>query len=190
MKTAFIIFDKLTALDFIGIYDPLSRLKSMSILPDFEWRICACTAEVMDDRGLRIVANSVKEPLDSYDMVIVPGGFGTRALIRDAEFVQWLRTCEPCPLKVSVCTGALLLGAAGFLKNKRATTHPSAFRELEPFCGCVLDERIVDENDVITARGVTAGIDLGLYLVEKLAGRDARVHIAKQMDYPYLSFGP
>lgn len=186
MNTAFIIFDKLTALDFIGIYDPLSRLRSMNILPDFEWRICACTTEVMDDRGLRFAVERVKEPLDSYDMVVVPGGIGTRALVHDAAFIQWLKTCEPCRLKVSVCTGALLLGAAGFLKGKRATTHPSAFRELEPFCGGVLDERIVDEGDVITARGVTAGIDLGLYLVEKLAGRDARAHISKQMDYPYV----
>lgn len=132
-----------------------------------------------------MAADSVNEPLEHYDLVVVPGGLGTRALIHDDEFVQWLRTSEPCRLKVSVCTGALLLGAAGFLKNKRATTHPSAFRELEPFCDCVLDERIVDEDDVITARGVTAGIDLGLHLVERLAGRDARAHIAKQMDYPH-----
>ena len=186
MKAAFIIFDKLTALDFIGIYDPLSRLKSMSILPDFGWRICAYTSEVMDDRGLRLAAESVKEPLDSYDLVIVPGGIGTRTLSRDPGFIEWLRTCGPCKLKVSVCTGALLLGAAGCLKNKRATTHPAAFQELEPFCACVLEQRIVDEHDVITARGVTAGIDLGLYLVEKFAGPDARARIAKQMDYPYV----
>jgi transcriptional regulator GlxA family with amidase domain len=187
LRAAFIIFDKLTALDFIGIYDPLSRLKTMRTLPDFEWRICARTREVMDDRGLRFVAECVKEPLDRYDMVVVPGGFGTRELVHDPEFIEWLRTCEPCKLKVSVCTGALLLGAAGFLKDKRATTHPNAFRELEPFCRSVLDARIVDERDVITARGVSSAIDLGLYLVEKLAGADARMQIAKQMDYPYLS---
>src|SRR2546426_12137940 len=103
-------------------------------------------------------------------MVIVPGGLGTRALSRDAGFIQWLRTCEPCRLKVSVCTGASLLGAAGFLKGRRATTHPSAFRELEPFCGSVLDARIVDEQDVIPGGGGTPAIDLGLYLVHKRAG--------------------
>jgi cyclohexyl-isocyanide hydratase len=118
-------------------------------------------------------------------MVVVPGGFGTRALVHDAGFIQWLKTCEPCKWKVSVCTGALLLGAAGFLKGKRATTHPSAFRELEPFCVSVLDARIVDEQDVITGRGVTSAIDLGLYLVQKLAGSEARARIARQMDYPY-----
>ena len=186
LKAAFIIFDKLTMLDLIGIYDPLSRLKSMKILADFDWRICACTPEVSDDRGLRLAADVVKEPLGHYDMVIVPGGFGTRTLVHDAAFIQWLRTCQPCKIKVSVCTGALLLGAAGFLKGKRATTHPTAFAELAPFCAGVIDARIVDDQDVITGGGVTSAIDLGLYLVQKLAGVEARMRIAKQMDYPYV----
>jgi cyclohexyl-isocyanide hydratase len=73
------------------------------------------------------------------------------------------------PLKVSVCTGALLLGAAGFLQGRRATTHPSVYKELEPYCGMVVRERVVDEGDVITAGGVSASIDLGLHLVERLA---------------------
>src|SRR3954469_12710486 len=158
----------------------------MNILSDFEWRICARTAEVADDRGLRFVADSVNEPLDGYDLVVVPGGFGTRELIHDPDLIQWLETCEPWKLKVSVCTGALLLGAAGFLKGKRATTHPNNFQELEPFCSSVLDARIVDEHDVITGRGVTSAIDLGLYLVDRLAGPDARTRIARQMDYPYV----
>jgi cyclohexyl-isocyanide hydratase len=89
-------------------------------------------------------------------------------------------------LKTSVCTGALLLGAAGFLAGKRATTHPNAFEELKPYCATVIAaRRIVDEGEVVTARGVTASIDLGLHLVERIAGREARARIAKQMDYPY-----
>ncbi len=88
-------------------------------------------------------------------------------------------------LKASVCTGALLLGAAGFLKGKRATTHPNNFDELAPYCAEVVDERVVDEGDIVTARGVTSAIDLGLYLVERLASAAARARIAKQMDYPY-----
>jgi cyclohexyl-isocyanide hydratase len=77
----------------------------------------------------------------------------------------------------------VLLGAAGFLEGKRATTHRTAFEELRPFCREVIDRRIVDEGDIITARGVTSAIDLGLYLCEKLAGREARERIQKQMDY-------
>ena len=139
-----------------------------------------------DDRELIMVPTAIQEPLQSYDVLVVPGGYGTRTLIHDKHFIEWLKTAEPCKLKVSVCTGALLLGAAGFLKGKRATTHPSALQELKSFCQTVLENRIVDEGNVITAGGVSSGIDEGLYVVEKLAGREARLKIAKQMDYPYL----
>jgi cyclohexyl-isocyanide hydratase len=185
MQAAFVVFDRMTSLDFIGFYDPVTRLKSMKIIDDFEWRICSTTRQVVDDRGLRIEADAVGEPLDSYDMLFVPGGFGTRNLQHDRSFLEWLKTAGPARLKVSVCTGALLLGAAGFLRGRRATTHPAAYKELEPYCGEVVHERVVDEGDIITARGVSSAIDLGLHLVQKLAGAEARARIAAQMDYPY-----
>ena len=185
MKIAFIVFNGLTTLDFIGIYDPLTRLKTMRFMPDLEWDICAFTDIVKDDRGLVMVPTAIQEPLQSYEVLVVPGGYGTRTLIHDKNFVEWIKTAGPCKLKVSVCTGALLLGAAGFLKDKRATTHPSAFQELKPFCRTVLENRIVDEGNIITAGGVSSGIDAGLYVVEKLAGVETKKKIAKQMDYPY-----
>jgi cyclohexyl-isocyanide hydratase len=185
LKIAFIIFNGLTTLDFVGIYDPLTRLKTMGFLPDLAWDVCAHTDIVKDDRGLILVPTAIQEPLQSYDVLVVPGGYGTRTLIHDRKFVEWIMTAGPCQWKVSVCTGALLLGAAGFLKEKRATTHPNALRELQPFCGRVLNNRIVDEGNIITAGGVSAGIDAGLYLAERLAGSEARVKIARQMDYPY-----
>lgn len=188
MKAAFIVFDRMTYLDFIGFYDPVTRLSSMNIVQDFEWRICSNTPRVVDDRGpagLAMVPDSVMEPLDGYDLLFVPGGQGTRALQSDSEFVEWLRSASPAKLKVSVCTGALLLGAAGFLRGKRATTHPLALKELEPYCDTVMTDRIVDEGDVITGGGVASSIDLGLHVVQQLAGPEARSRVAKQMCYPY-----
>lgn len=185
MKIAFVIFDRLTALDLIGVYDPLTRLRSMGFMADLEWQLCAYTESVTDDRGLRLSPDRVQEPLDSYDLVSVPGGIGTRELMNNAQFIGWLRSAQPASLKASVCTGALLLGAAGFLKGKRATTHPKAINELAPFCAEVVNDRVVDAGQVVTAGGVTAAIDLGLYLVERLAGRETRAQVARQMDYPY-----
>jgi len=187
MKAALVIFDHMTYLDFVGFYDPLTRLRSMNVLADFEWRICSNRERVTDDRGagLTLLADSVLEPLSAYDLLFVPGGYGTRRLQDDGRFMEWLRTAGPVPLKVSVCTGSLLLGAAGFLRGKRATTHPSSLKELEPFCAAVLGDRIVDEGDVITGGGVSAAIDLGLHVVERLAGLDARSRIAAQMCYPW-----
>src|SRR6185295_4328602 len=185
MKAAFVVFDRIPSLAFIGFYDPVTRLKSMNLVGQFEWRVCALSSQVVDDRGLRILADAIGEPLSAYDLLFVPGGFGTRELQRDARFVGWLKSAAAVPLKVSVCTGALLLGAAGFLRGRRATTHPGVYRELEPYCAAVVEQRVVDEGDLITAGGVSASIDLGLHLVEKLAGADARERIAAQMDYPY-----
>lgn len=187
MKAALIIFDHMTVLDFIGFYDPITRLKSMNVIPDFEWRICSSKRQVTDDRGagLGIIADSTGEPLDGYDLLFVPGGMGTRTLQHDEEFIEWLRSAERVKLKTSVCTGALLLGAAGYLRGRQATTHPSAYKDLEPYCDTVLQKRVVDEGSVITAGGVSSSIDLGLHVVQRLAGAQARDRIAKQMDYPY-----
>ena len=185
MKAAFVIFGGMTSLDFIGFYDPVTRLKSMRLMEDFGWRICSTARQVIDDRGLRLEAEAVAESLSSYDLLFLPGGFGTRLLQNNRGFVDWLKTAQSVPLKVSVCTGALLLGAAGFLLGRRATTHPSAYKELGPYCRTVVHDRVVDEGDVITGGGVSSSIDLGLHVVQRLAGPEARERIANQMDYPY-----
>ena len=184
MKTAFIIFNRMTMLDFVGMYDPLTRLKSMGLMPGFEWDICALTADVADDKGLRVAPSVVGQPLSGYDLLMVPGGVDTRGLQHDQNFIDWLRTSEPVKVKASVCTGSLLLGAAGFLKGKRATTHRTAVEQLRLYGAYVMDDRVVDEGDIITARGVTSALDLGLYVVERLAGTSVRDRIATQMDYP------
>lgn len=184
MRAAFIIFDRMTALDFIGVYDPVTRLKSMGLMPELNWDLCAYSEKVTDDRGLAFAPTKVGAPLRGYDLLLVPGGFGTRTLVGDAGFIGWLKTAVACELKASVCTGSLLLGAAGFLVGRRATTHPSAFQELERFCADVVDERVVDEGNVVTARGVTSAIDLGLHLVERFVGKEGRERIRRQMDYP------
>ena len=184
MKAAFVIFDRLTALDLIGLYDPITRLHSMGFRPDFGWEFCALEKSVTDDRGLGIQATCVGGSLEGFDVLLVPGGFGTADLLRDSAFLDWLRTADAVPLKASVCTGALLLGAAGWLRDRAATTHPNSYRELEAYCREVKQERVVDAGDVITGRGVTAAIDVGLHVVERIAGAEVRQAIARQMDYP------
>lgn len=185
MKVAFVIYNNLTALDFIGVYDPVTRLKTMGFMPDLTWEICAYSETVSDSAGLQFVPTQIKQSLQSFDWVIVPGGITSLVyqLAQDQELIAWLKTATTCPLKASVCTGSLLLGAAGFLQGKQATTHPNAFQQLAEFCAEVVDARVVDQGEVITARGVSASIDLGLYLCEKVAGYDIKEKIRKQMDY-------
>ncbi|QIB74648.1 DJ-1/PfpI family protein [Halogeometricum borinquense] len=183
MRTAFVAFDDMTALDFVGAFDPLTRLDTMDLAPfPFEWNICARAETVTTTANLQFGADSVGESLTEYDIVVVPGGAGTRTLQEDDHFLSWLRTADP-DLLASVCTGSLLLGAAGFLDGQTATTHPAATDELAAYCE-VADERVVDEGGIVTARGVSSALDLGLYLVERLTDEETRKTVAEQMDYP------
>jgi len=130
LRIAFVIFEGMTALDFVGVFDSVTRLKTMGIMPGLQYDVCATIREVSDGSHLRFIADRVCGPFDGYDMVVLPGGFATRTLLEDADFIGWIRTAERCAYKVSVCSGALLWGAAGFLAGRRATTHPNAFAQL------------------------------------------------------------
>jgi cyclohexyl-isocyanide hydratase len=185
MRTAFVIYDGMTALDFIGVYDPLSRLKSMDFMSDFNWDICSFTKEVSDLNGLQLIPDSVRRSLSNYELVVVPGGFSTRKLQKDKKFIDWLQSAKSSKRIASVCTGSLLLGAAGFLKDEIATTHPTAYIQLEQYCKSVSKKRICDQGHIITAGGVTSSINLGLYLVEKISNTTTKQKIIEQMDYPY-----
>ena len=183
MKLAYIIFDGITWLDFIGIYDPISRLKSMQFIPDLSWEVCALQGSAKDNFGLEILPTKIGESLAGYDAILVPGGHGTRVLQSDNEFLSWIKTAEHVKYKMSVCTGSLILGAAGFLKDKSATTHFTEYETLRSYCKQVLKQRIVEDGDVITAAAVTSSIDLGLFLCEKWAGAEKAREIRERMDY-------
>ena len=183
MKIAYIIFDKITWLDFIGMYDPISRLKSMNYLPELSWDICSFSKPATDNFGLEIAANKIQNSLSDYDAIIIPGGIGTRPLQFDKDFINWIKTAKDVKYKISVCTGSLLLGAAGYLKNKKATTHFKEYKTLKPYCKTVSKKRIVEDDKVITAGAVSSSIDLGLYLCQKWAGKKAEKEIRKAMDY-------
>lgn len=183
MKIAYVIFEGITWLDFVGIYDPLSRLKSLNYIPKLEWDICSYTESNKDNFGLEIKATKIKNDLGAYDVIIIPGGFGTRKLQFDTDFINWLKTSEKVKTKISICTGSLLLGAAGFLKDKTATVNFLEYETLAPYCKTVSRERIVEDGDTITAGAVSASIDLGLYLCKKWAGDEAAKEIRRRMDY-------
>ena len=183
MQIAFILYDNLTLLDFIGFYDPITRLRSMKFIPELSWRTCATRAMITDSFGLHVRVDQVTPDLSEFDAIFVPGGFGSRALQRDDDFVAWLKTAAPVAWKISVCTGSLLLGAAGFLKNKRATTHFDEYDALAPYCGEVVQERIVTDGQLITGSAVASSLDLGLYMCEKWVDAEAAGAIRRRMNY-------
>lgn len=183
MKIAFVVFDGITWLDLVGVYEPVSKLRSLGYLPEMSWDFCSFTDTASDYGGFRIIPTKIKNNLGEYDAIIVPGGKGTRELMHDEAFLNWLREAKHIKQKISVCTGSLLLGAAGFLQGKEATTHFDEYETLEPFCKEVLAQRIVADGDCITAGAVSSSIDLGLFLCREWAGDDAALMVRYKMDY-------
>ena len=193
-RIALVAFPGLTLLDLVGPLDALSRIASMGFDPTTTCEVIALARRreagdedtdppvVWSAWGAELVAARHRPALDAFDVLVVPGGPGTRALENDAEAIAWLATFPPHRLLASVCTGALLLGAAGRLRGKRATTHHTMLGNLARFGAVAVAERVVDEGQLVTAGGVTSGIDLGLHLVRRLAGADAHAKIAAQME--------
>lgn len=189
MKFALVLFDGVTFLDFIGFYDVVTKLRHFDITKDTIFDICARHAEVRDELGLTIKIDNVNPDLSDYDAVFIPGGMGTRQLRYDEEFVAWLKQAEHAQYLISVCTGSLLLGAAGLLQDIKATTHPLQYSLLEPYVSEVVQARIVQDGRVITAGGVSTSIDLGLYMIELLLGTEAKEQVKRGIDYPYETQG-
>ncbi|MGH2951109.1 MAG: DJ-1/PfpI family protein [Solirubrobacterales bacterium] len=180
MKIAILIFDRLTALDAIGPYEVLSRL------PGAELSFVAKEAGMKrtDTGALGLSADRTLAELPDPEIVLVPGGEGNRPLLADAEVLDWLRTAhETTAWTTSVCTGALVLGAAGILDGLRATTHWAFLDRLREYGAEPVARRTVTEGKVITAAGVSAGIDMALGLASEVAGEQVAQAIQLGIEY-------
>ena len=167
MQIAAVLFPRLTALDLIGPYETLQRLPDATVTFVGHER-----GEVRTENGfLGLTADATFDEVQRPDVVIVPGGIGTRALLDDAVLLDWLRTVHQTTLfTTSVCTGSLVLAAAGLLTGLEATTHWSVLHLLESLGAKPTTQRVVEHLDrrIITAAGVSAGIDMALRLAELL----------------------
>jgi putative intracellular protease/amidase len=180
MRIALLIFDGLTALDAIGPYEVLSRL------PGAELDFVAPEAGVKrtDTGSLGLEASKSIEELVDPDILLVPGGEGNRALMTDERVLDWIRAAhETTTWTTSVCTGSLVLGAAGLLEGRRATSHWVYRDILAQFGAEPVAERVVEDGKVITAAGVAAGIDMALHLATRVAGEDVAKAIQLGIEY-------
>ena len=178
MIVAIPLFDRVTALDAVGPAEVLGRL------PDAEVRfVAARPGPIRTDGAAALVAEHALTEVPEPDVVLVPGGPGTREEAH-LELVAWIGAAhETSTWTTSVCTGALLLGAAGVLHGLRATTHWLYLDRLEALGAVPTAERVVEENTVVTAAGVSAGIDMALLLADRVAGREVAEAIQLSIEY-------
>jgi cyclohexyl-isocyanide hydratase len=174
-----LLFEGLDQIDLTGPFEVLSRI------PNSTYRIYGKTARtVRDIKGLRLTPDATLADAPPLDVLHVPGGFGQEALMDDEDVLAWIRqqAAGACSI-FSVCTGALICGAAGLLKGRRATTHWASFHLLPLFGAIPVNERVVVEGSYGFAAGVTAGIDGALRLAAELRGDDAARMIQLNMAY-------
>jgi len=182
MQIAAVLFPRLTALDIVGPYEVLQRLPGASVV-----FVGHEIGTVRTENGfLGLSVDAVFEDVMAPDVVVVPGGYGSRALMDDERVLDWLRAVHPTTTyTTSVCTGALVLGAAGLLQGLTATTHWSVLNDLEALGATPTSQRVVEHLDerIITAAGVSSGIDMALLLVARLAGVEAAQAIQLAIEY-------
>ncbi|MGH7309224.1 MAG: DJ-1/PfpI family protein [Candidatus Rokuibacteriota bacterium] len=180
MDIAIPIFEGITALDAIGPYEVLSRL------PGAHVRFVALVPGTYrtDNGQLALVADEALAAIPHPEIVLVPGGFGTRALMTESEVLDWLRAAHTTSQwTTSVCTGSLLLAAAGILRGLEATTHWLSLERLAEFGARPVQRRVVEQGKVITAAGVSSGIDMALTLAARIAGDEAAQAIQLSIEY-------
>ena len=180
MRIAIPLYDRFTALDAVGPYEVLSRLPGASVT----WLAHEPGVVHTDNGMLGIEAQAAFEDLPDPEIVLVPGGTGTKDFLEDERLVGWIRRAhESSEWTTSVCTGSLLLGAAGVLDGLEATTHWLDMDDLDRYGARPTGRRVVEQGKVVTAAGVSSGIDMGLVLAAKIAGSEVAQAIQLGIEY-------
>lgn len=180
MQVAILTFDGITALDAIGPYEVLAGVPGASI----RFVSKESGPKRTDSGALALIADHSLDEVTNPDIVLVPGGEGNRVLFDDPEVLDWLRDAASfARWTTSVCTGSLLLGAAGLLEGKRATSHWLFRERLREYGAEPVAERVVEDGKVITSAGVSAGIDMALRLVEHEAGLELAQAVQLAIEY-------
>jgi transcriptional regulator GlxA family with amidase domain len=188
-KVGIYIFSDVEELDFVGVFEVLAKTRSMkdegklSIEKPLQVNVIASENMITCANGLLVRPHKVTDNFEGYDLLIVPGGRGVTKLFDDTDFLKRIRDFAEKHMICSVCTGALILGKAGVLKGKEATTHHNAREALGEFCE-VVDSRIYMDGNVISAGGVSCSLDLGLKILELMYGRKIVEIVADRMEIP------
>lgn len=179
LTIAILLFDNFAALDVVGPYEVLSKIPQSKI-----YMTAVKKGLYKDVKGMQIMADYSLEDIQNPDILLIPGGFGIDALLQNSEIIRWIQNGHATSQwTVSVCSGALLLAAAGILKGVRATTHWNRKEQLKKYGVIIENKRYVQDKKIITAAGVSAGIDMSLYLLSLIVNENYAKTIQLAMEY-------
>ena len=179
MKIVILLFDNFTALDIVGPYEVLNKLPDSKLL-----LVGLDKKEYRDPYGLKISADNSIGEISEADILLVPGGPGIDNLLNNKEVLDWIRKIDrTTKWTVSVCSGSLLLAQTGLLDGKNCTTHWRRKEQLSRFKVNVKDARYIQDGKFITSAGVSAGIDMALYLVSKISGDQTAMMFQLAIEY-------
>ena len=180
MQIAFVLYPQFTGLDIIGPFQTLADLPGVEAV-----FVAETKGPVVDHTGrLSIVATASFDEVTAPDVIVVPGGFGDREATPDHPVARWIRAVHPTTtFTTSVCTGSIFLAHAGVLEGLDATTHWAAYGRLRALGATPTEERVVERGKVITAAGVSSGIDMGLTLAAKLFDEDSAKIVQLAIEY-------
>jgi transcriptional regulator GlxA family with amidase domain len=187
-NVAILVFDEVEVLDFAGPFEVFAVTDELSGRSAFNtFTVAGVPGAIRARNGLKVVADHTLESSPAPQLLIVPGGAGTRPLLKMPALLEWIRQCaRSAEVVASVCTGALVLGQAGLLDGLSATTHRENFAELRavaPAARVVEDARFVDHGRIASSAGISAGLDLSLHLVARLLGDETAQRTADYMEY-------
>jgi transcriptional regulator GlxA family with amidase domain len=191
---AILVFEDVEILDFAGPFEVFAVANELNGFGLFHtFTVAEVPGSIRARNGLKVVPDFTPESAPAPHILVVPGGAGTRPLLRKPSMLEWIRQrARKAELVASVCTGALVLAQAGLLHNLRATTHHENLAELAalaPNTDVVEGARFIDNGQVLTAAGISAGIDLSLHIVARLHGAETAQRTAAYMEYSWANDG-
>lgn len=186
-----VIFDDVEVLDFAGPFEVFGVAKDEKGQKIMQVFLLSENKGLISARNnFRVAANYTLHNSPKLDILLIPGGYGTRIEMHNETLRNWImEQFQDLELLLSVCTGSLILGKCGLLNNRSATTHHGAFdelREAAPDATVITDQKYVDNGKIITSAGISAGITMSLYVIQRLYGKQTAINTSKYMEYDWM----
>jgi len=181
MKIAFILYGSFSSLDFASVYNPIAFLQKTFPKNKLVWDLCAFNDHIYNDQGWPVTPTRVKCNLSDYDMAVIPGCMEVDKLLSNQDFIEWIKTLKDLQITAAIGKGALILGAAGLLNNKKVAVCNENKSSFKPYNVYPIDKKIIRDENIFTSCGSSGALELGLMLFEEIAPKDQVAEVKRYL---------